>query len=89
VPKRHKAAAPFPSALRRGVLFRFAAHHTRLYEKQEAEFWRKHMSYSEKLKKASQYCEHNKGYRVVADRLAHTLLLVKDGTSTVKTAVLG
>ena len=47
------------------------------------------MSYSEKLKKASQYCEHNKGYRVVADRLAHTLLLVKDGTSTVNTAVLG
>ncbi|MBP5212215.1 MAG: hypothetical protein J6Z30_05095 [Pyramidobacter sp.] len=47
------------------------------------------MSYSEKLKKASQFCERNKGYRVVADRAARTLLLVKDGTSIVKTAVLG
>ena len=47
------------------------------------------MSYSEKLRKASQYCEHNKDYRVVADKAARTLLLVKDGTSTVRTAVIG
>ena len=47
------------------------------------------MSYTEKLKKASQYCEHNKDYRVVADREHKSLLLVRDGTSSVKTAVLG
>ena len=47
------------------------------------------MSYSEKLKKASQYCERNKDYRVVADRAHKSLLLVRDGTSAVKTAVLG
>ena len=47
------------------------------------------MSYSVKLKKASQYCESNRNYRVVADSAARTLLLVKDGTSAVKTAVLG
>ena len=47
------------------------------------------MSYSEKLKLASQYCEQHKGYRVIADRSTRTLLLVKDGTSTVKTVVIG
>ena len=47
------------------------------------------MSFSEKLKIASQYCERHKGYRVVADRSTRTLLLVKDGTSSVKTTVIG
>jgi len=55
---------------------------------QEAEFLEEHMSYNEKLKKASQYCESNKGWRVVADRAARTLLLVKDGTSSVKTTIV-
>ena len=47
------------------------------------------MSYSEKLKKATQFCERHKGYRVIADRSTRTLLLVKDCTSSVKTTVIG
>ena len=45
------------------------------------------MSYSEKLKKASLYCQSNKNYHVVADRASRTLLLVKD-SMTVKTTVV-
>lgn len=47
------------------------------------------MSYNEKLRKASRYCESNSGYRVVSGCGKKKLLLVRNRTGYVRTAQLG
>lgn len=45
------------------------------------------MSFNERIRKASQYCESNSGYRVVS-ACGEKPLLVRDRTGYVKTALL-
>jgi hypothetical protein len=46
------------------------------------------MPYIERFNKAAEYCENNKGYRVVADGRAEVVILVRNATGYVRTARL-
>ena len=47
------------------------------------------MSYNERLRKASKYCERNGSYRVIAGCGEKKILLVRNATGYVRTALLG
>lgn len=49
----------------------------------------RNMSYNEKLRKASKYCERNGSYRVIAGCGEKKILLVRNATGYVRTALLG
>lgn len=49
----------------------------------------RNMSYNERLRKASKYCERNGSYRVIAGCGEKKLLLVRNATGYVRTALLG
>ena len=67
-------------------MFREAAQQ---YRNRNMEVSNRNMSYNERLRKASKYCERNGSYRVIAGCGEKKLLLVRNATGYVRTALLG